>query len=129
MNKQNTEVKADANLPLDILKWVGVIALLGAAFAGNYYYRAEALSLRLIGWLVAGLMTAALASTTLIGRRFVGFANDAKNELRKVVWPTRQEAIQTTIVVLALVVLVGLILWGVDSFLFWTIGYLTGQRG
>jgi preprotein translocase subunit SecE len=69
----------------------------------------------------------ALALTTRLGKRFWRFAKETRGELRKVTWPTRQETIQTTLIVAALVVLVALILWGVDTFLLWIVGHLTGQ--
>ena len=50
-------------------------------------------------------------------------------ELRKVVWPTRQETIQTTLIVVAMVVVAALILWGLDKVFFWLVAWLTGQRG
>jgi preprotein translocase subunit SecE len=50
-------------------------------------------------------------------------------ELRKVYWPTRQQTTTITIMVCVMVVVFALILWGIDSFLYWLIAWLTGQRG
>jgi preprotein translocase subunit SecE len=49
-------------------------------------------------------------------------------EMRKVVWPTREETMQTTLVVAGMVIILALLLWGMDSLLVWLIGWLTGQR-
>ena len=52
---------------------------------------------------------------------------ESKAEVRKVVWPTRQETVQTTLLVIAMVVLVGIMLWLMDMFLRWAVMILTGQ--
>lgn len=68
--------------------------------------------------LVAGLVVAVLlAWTSDTGRSFIGFARDAKNEVKKVVWPTRKEAMQLTAVVFVFVVVMSLFLWGTDKVL------------
>ncbi len=61
--------------------------------------------------------------------RLFAFFKNARAELRKVVWPTRQETLQTALVVVAMVVVLALVLWGLDGVLVWLIGSLTGQRG
>ncbi|MCP4232410.1 MAG: preprotein translocase subunit SecE, partial [Aestuariibacter sp.] len=58
-----------------------------------------------------------VVSTTDIGRRSLGFVKDARVEVRKVVWPTRQETLQTTLAVLVMVVIVAIMLWAIDSLL------------
>ena len=68
-------------------------------------------------------------SQTSKGLQLWSFIKGARIELRKVVWPTRQETIQTTLVVVAMVVVAALILWGIDTLFFWLVGWLTGQRG
>ena len=70
-----------------------------------------------------------VASRTKKGRLAVDFFRDARMELRKVVWPKREETVQTTLVVVAMVIVLALILWGMDGILVWAIGWLTGQRG
>ncbi|MEA2094042.1 MAG: preprotein translocase subunit SecE, partial [Pseudomonadota bacterium] len=49
------------------------------------------------------------------------------SEVRRVVWPSRQETVQTTLVVLLMVLLVGIFLWLLDMVLLWAIQILTGQ--
>jgi preprotein translocase SecE subunit len=53
-----------------------------------------------------------------MGKQFLGFLVEARTEVRKVVWPTRQETVQSTLVVVALVFLVGLLLWTLDAALY-----------
>ena len=110
---------------LDVLKWLVAVALVVAGIAANYYYAEQALTIRLAGWLVLACVVALVAATTTLGRRFLGFAKEARVELRKVVWPTRQETLQTTMVVVVIVLIMGLLLWGVDSFLLWAVSWVT----
>ncbi len=76
--------------------------------------------------LVAGLAVFGLSS---VGRRFWQFTLDSRIELRKVVWPSRQETIQTTIMVFVFVTIAGLFFWLLDLGLAWVTKTLTGQGG
>jgi preprotein translocase subunit SecE len=111
----------------DTAKLVLAILLLIAGVVGFHYFSAYALLYRVLG--VVGLSIAAFAIlfTTAMGKSFLGFLREARIEVRKVVWPTRQETVQSTLVVVALVFLVGIILWLLDMALFWGISLLTGQ--
>jgi preprotein translocase subunit SecE len=72
--------------------------------------------------LAAGLILAALAFFTAeAGKRLIGFGRDSMHELRKVVWPTRKEALQTTAFVFAFAVVMALFLWTADKTLEWVI--------
>jgi len=64
-----------------------------------------------------------------LGRNVWGFVLESKQEVRKVVWPTREETFRTTLLVFGMVFIVGLILWLLDMFLFWGVRLLTGQGG
>lgn len=114
---------------LDTLKWLVAGILTVAGIFGNNYFSAQPIALRLAGWLILGCVIVLIVFQTAIGRRIWAFAQDARMELRKVVWPTRQETIQTTLLVIAMVAVTALLLWAIDSFLLWLVGYLTGQRG
>jgi preprotein translocase subunit SecE len=65
-------------------------------------------------------------ATTDKGRRFLGFAKESRTEVRRVVWPTRQEATQTTLIVVVATAIVALILWGMDAILVRIVGFFTG---
>ena len=71
----------------------------------------------------------ALVYQTAIGQRIWQFSLDSRMEVRKVVWPTRQETIQTTLVVFVMVLIMGILLWLFDMFLITIVKYLTGQGG
>jgi len=113
---------------LDTAKLVGAISLLIIGVAAFYYFSAYALVYRVIGILFMAGASVALMFKTAIGEKTWGFINESKAEVRKVIWPTRQETVQATLLVVALVFVVGLLLWLMDMFLFWGVGILTGQR-
>lgn len=112
----------------DWLKWLVAVALLLAGLIGNHYYSQVSMPLRTIAWLALVALAGFVASRTQKGKWVVSFFRDARMELRKVVWPTRQETMQTTLVVAVMVIILALILWGMDGILVWLIGWLTGQR-
>jgi preprotein translocase subunit SecE len=114
---------------LDIAKLaLAAVVLFGAI--GVYYQFPEASTLlRVVGVLVAALVAAGIAVTSAPGRALWAFASDARTEVRKVIWPTRQETIQTTLAVLVIVLIVSIFLWGVDKILFMIVSALTGQGG
>jgi preprotein translocase subunit SecE len=114
---------------LNWLKWSLVAVLIVAGLAANYYYNQLQWPLRLLAWLFLLALSAGVVSQTTQGKQLVEFARDSRMELRKVVWPTRQETIQITLLIAGVVVLLALILWGVDGILLRVVGWLTGQRG
>lgn len=68
--------------------------------------------------LIGGLVLAvAFAGTSQLGRDFIGFSRESVRETKKVVWPTRREAMQITAVVFAFVVVMAIFLWGADKIL------------
>lgn len=113
---------------LDWLKWLVACALLLAGLIGNHYYSEVSMLVRTLIWLPLLGLSGFVASTTRKGKWVLEFFRDSRAELRKVVWPTREETVQTTLVVAAMVVILALILWGMDGLLVWAIGWLTGQR-
>jgi preprotein translocase subunit SecE len=85
--------------------------------------------LRVIALLAISGAAAAIALRTEPGRRLWQFGLDVRTEVRKVVWPTRQETLQTTLIVIAMVVIVGVLLWLFDLVLVGILRFLTGQGG
>ncbi len=98
-----------------------------------FYYFAEVpgftLLYRVLALVAIILIALGVMLTTATGRNIWAFALEAKQEVRKVVWPTREETVRTTLLVFGMVFIVGLILWFLDMFLFWGIRSLTGQGG
>jgi len=123
--------RAESQSPskMDVAKlWLAGVLVLAAV--GAFYYLAEqSLLLRVLGLLAVVAVSVAIALTTEWGQNLWGFIQDARNELRKVDWPSRTETLQTSLAVFAMVALVGLMLWLFDMFLFWAVRMLTGQGG
>ena len=115
--------------PLNIILWGATVVLVVIALWANYHFSQIALPLRMIGWLCVIGIGLGFVVLTSQGRRAIGQLSDARSELRKVVWPTRQEVVQMTFMVIAFVAVMSLILWGLDSVLLYVVGLLTGQRG
>ncbi len=103
----------------DTVKLMLALLMLIAGVVGFYYFADESQLLRVIGLLAIVATAFFIVSTTEIGRRSLGFARDARVEVRKVVWPTRTETTQTTIAVLIMVFLVAIMLWLIDMTLGW----------
>ncbi len=89
------------------------------AIAAFYYLSAQPLWVRVILLLVLLVGAAALYAWTESGKRLFAYGRDAVTEVKKVVWPTRQEALQMTGYVFAFVVVMALMLWLTDKTLEW----------
>lgn len=124
----NASTESQPSGSLDIVKWALVLLVLAGAVAGNYIYGEQSVLYRAIGVVVAIIIAGLIAMQTEKGRTSVTFLKEAKTEMRKVVWPTRQEAIQTTGIVLVATLIMSIILWGLDSVLFWVVGFITGLK-
>lgn len=122
MNQQTASIGGT----MSSFKWAIVFALIALGVTANYLFSDQSLLLRVVALFFLGALVLLLALTTDQGKRFWGFTLEARAEMRKVVWPTRQETIQTTGLVLAVVAIVGLILWGVDIVLLKAVAWLTG---
>jgi preprotein translocase subunit SecE len=82
------------------------------------------------GAVTAGVVLAiAVFGSSARGKAVWQFALESRMELRKVVWPTRQETFVTTAVVFGFVIIAGLFFYGLDAFLSWVTKQLTGQQG
>jgi preprotein translocase subunit SecE len=105
---------------------LSILAILGGIGA-FYWFDDQPLAIR-IGLVVAGIgVGAGLAWLSWYGREFWQFALASRVELRKVVWPDREETIKTTYVVFIFAVLMGLFFWGLDWVLTWMTRLMTGQ--
>ena len=111
---------------LDWVKWVITIVLLTVVIVGNYLYGEQ---IHVVARIAILLVLAALAllsaAFTEKGKTFVGFAKDSRLEVRKVVWPTRQETVQTTLIILVVSTIAGLILWGLDGIFVRVVSFIT----
>ena len=111
---------------LDVLKWIVVAVIVAVAVAGNQYFAAESVLYRVVALVVLGLAAAFVALQTTKGKSFWSLLKEARIEIRKVVWPNRTETTQTTLIVVAVVLVMALILWGLDTLLGWIISLFIG---
>ncbi len=112
---------------VDKLK-LAIAALLVVAGVAGYYYWSESLMLVRVLCVVAGVLAAAgVAWTSVPGKAFYVFAQEAVAETKKVVWPTRKETVQTTGIVMAFVVVMAIFLWVVDGSLVWLVRIMMGR--
>lgn len=139
----STEGKV-VNPSLDSLKWVLALVVFAAAVVGNVYFteivdyllsaapqqffflNKFTLIYQVFAVVLLMALSAFVALQTTQGQSFVVLVKEANLERRKVVWPTRQETVQTTLIVVVFVVIVGLMLWGIDSLLGWMTRALIG---
>lgn len=113
----------------DKLKLLAASAVVVLSVAGFYAAAEFPVIYRVVGLLIGLGVAVAVIYSTAVGRSLLGFVEDSRTEVRKVVWPTRQETMQTTLIVMVIVVIIGLFLWLLD----WGLGVafraLTGIGG
>ena len=119
----NTESQGNS---LDIVKWGVAALLIAAAVIGNQYFADASVVARVAAVIVTFAIAFAVALQTAKGKQALAFSREAHIEVRKVVWPTRQEAMNTTFIVLAATGVVALILWGLDAILLRVVNLITG---
>ncbi|AWF79795.1 preprotein translocase subunit SecE [Microbulbifer sp. EKSA008] len=111
---------------LDGLKWLLIVLLVGGAVAGNSYYAEFPLFYRVLAVTAICLVALVVAVNTAKGNALWQLLREAQTEVRRVVWPTRQEATQTTAIVVVFVLIMALILWALDSALGWAASKFIG---
>ena len=111
---------------MDKVKVAVAALLVVAGIAGFYYLQESATVVRLAVFLAGLLAGAAVMWTSVPGQNFVAFAQDSVTETRKVVWPTRNETLQATLIVFVFVLVMALFMWMVDGILLWIVKKLIG---
>ena len=126
-NETMAESKVEDNKNNSLLLLVSLLVLLAGIFL--FYYFSEArLFYRVLGVITSILIAATIAYRTDFGKTVFSYVADSKVELNKVTWPTKQETTQTTLGVIVIVVIIGLILWLLDMLFAWSVGTLYGVR-
>ena len=125
-----TQAETSTNNGLNTVKWVFALSILIAATVGNRYAPElfPQLSVWVRGVVLVVMVLAALALTliTTQGKSFLKLLSEAQVEARRIVWPTKDETMQTTLIVCAVVLMMSLMLWGVDSLFGWMISAVIG---
>ena len=108
--------------------WFLVIVALVATVGGNYMLeqREESILIRVIAVVIGLGLALILALRTGKGIALLNFSKESRIEIRKVVWPTRQESTQTTLIVLAVTLIMGILFFPLDAALVWLVNLVTG---
>jgi preprotein translocase subunit SecE len=101
----------------DTIKLLLALLVLFAGIVGFYYFSQEPLLYRVLGILAAVGVAVGISATTYKGKSLIAFLGLSRSEVRKMVWPTRAETMQTTLMVFILVVILAIFLWFVDMLL------------
>ena len=110
----NTETQGSM---LDTVKLLLALLVLLAGIAGFYYFVDSSLLYRVLGLLAMVGVAIGITVTTAKGKSLLSFLGLARTEVRKMVWPTRAETMQTTLMVFILVVILAIFMWFVDMLL------------
>ncbi|MDF1588923.1 MAG: preprotein translocase subunit SecE [Gammaproteobacteria bacterium] len=109
----------------DNIKLIVAVIIMVAATVSFYSFAEYSTILRVLGLLAAVGVALFIAAKTTVGATLLKYIRDTQVEVRKVVWPTRQETVQTTLIVVVMVFVVALMLWAFDSLLGWAVRALT----
>ncbi|CAL1329047.1 preprotein translocase subunit SecE [Candidatus Providencia siddallii] len=124
---QNNENQKNKN-NIEIFKWGIVFILLIIAIIGNYYFRKYNLIIRFFVIISLILLSGIIALWTKKGKKILEFTKESFIEIKKVIWPTKQETLQITLVVAIVTTIMSLILWGLDSILVRFISFITNIK-
>jgi preprotein translocase subunit SecE len=121
------EIKVPDAGALDKVKLAAAIVLLIGGIAAYYVFSAQPTWERWVAVVLGTVLAIVLVAWSQYGRAFWLFVLDSRVELRKIVWPNRQETGMTTLVVFGFVVAAGLFFWVLDLALAWATKALSGQ--
>lgn len=125
MSKEIENQKAAGSM--DAVKYLAAVGVLVATLIGYYTYDAAHAVVRVLGLVAGAAISLFIFYQTAKGRSWFQYLNLAKREVRQVVWPTRPETVQMTLIVFVVVILMGIFLWLIDMFFLWAVKLLTGQ--
>jgi preprotein translocase subunit SecE len=121
--------KVDNQKKSDLLISSAAILLLIMGISGNYYFASQSALLRVVVFLALGACALFLLYKTAMGQKAWMYWQESLVEARKVVWPTKKETMQSTIGVLAMVLIMGIFLWSVDAVLVRIVAWLLRHNG
>jgi len=124
----DTKVETEPTV-VDTAKLAAAVAIALVGFVAYYYFGDASVALRSLGVLVAIGIAVFVGLQSAQGQALWRFVQAARAELRRVVWPTREETIQTTIAVLVFALIMGVFFWLLDLGLLYATSKITGQGG
>ena len=101
----------------DRIAWGAAIVVAGLGIFSFYYFSSYPLIYRVLGLVLVFIFDVIILFNTEKGRTLRSFMGDARQELRKVVWATKMETVQTTIIVFVVVIIISIFLWLLDKLL------------
>jgi preprotein translocase subunit SecE len=110
----------------DFIKWSLVLLIVAAGVYGNSYYSGESVLYRALALITLAAVAIIIALQTAKGVAIADVIRGALVELRKVVWPTRAETNQTTLIVIVFVIITSIILWALDGLLGFIVSKIIG---
>lgn len=122
----NAKLETSSSGKFGSVWWLLVVAIILGGVYANSLYVSVGVFYRALAGVALAAVAVLMALQTSSGRAAWELAKEARVEIRKVVWPTRQETSQTTLIVVVVVIFVGLILWGLDSSLSWGVQAIIG---
>ncbi len=125
----NANTETSGASALDVIKIALSAALLLGGIVAYYYFADASIVLRAAGVVLGIALGIVVFATTERGRELWGFIQTSRVELRKIVWPTRPETLQTTLAVIVFTLILGIFFWILDKGLVWATRLLTGQGG
>ena len=125
----NDEGKVQVAGTADKVKLAVAVLIVIAGVAGYYLLADQAAWMRWLSVIASLVLAAVVVAFSRYGSEFRRFVELARIELRKIVWPTRQETLQTTLVVFGFVIVAGIFFWLLDLALAWATKALTGSGG
>jgi preprotein translocase subunit SecE len=117
----NTNVEQNGSTAVDWAKLAFALLVLAAGVFAFYWFKDISWAVRTVGLVAAGGIAILIGAFTAQGRQLKHFLSESHFELRKVVWPTRQETLQTTLVIMVVVIILSIVLWLVDLLLGWVV--------
>lgn len=127
--KKDIEEVGQKSKGVNVFLWVLSLIIVLVASVGNVVF-AEQFStpIRVVAIFVLLVLALIFAALTNEGKRALNFFSESRVELRRIVWPTRPETMQTTFIIIAATVLLSLILWALDSIIIAVLNFLTNLR-
>ncbi len=115
--------------PFDLVKMILAVAVLLGGIVSYYYFENESQLIRVAGVLLSVVLSIVLFMQTRMGKDLWDFIQGSKIEIRKVIWPNRQETMQTTVAVIGFTVIMGVFFWLLDMFLSWASAGIVSYGG